>query len=192
MNVVSRPPAMSRDQFLDWAAGQEAPYEFDGLQPVAMTGGNRNHSRICRNLVFELQTRLIGSVFEVLPEAGVATVGSAVRYPDVVITQTAGSGRDRLIAEPVVVFEVVSPTSGRVDRLIKLREYRTVPSILRYAIVDNLGPDLATYTRAIGTTDWTADAFTASETLALPELGIAIPIDAVFRGAEFSASDGVA
>ena len=32
------------DEFLDWEHSQEERYEFDGIQPVAMTGGSRPHS----------------------------------------------------------------------------------------------------------------------------------------------------
>lgn len=38
---------MTQDQFLDWVQAQEGRYEFDGFQPVAMTGGTINHSRTC-------------------------------------------------------------------------------------------------------------------------------------------------
>jgi hypothetical protein len=39
MNVAVRIPRMTREAFFDWAEAQDAPYEFDGFQPVAMNGG---------------------------------------------------------------------------------------------------------------------------------------------------------
>jgi hypothetical protein len=50
MSVTSRVQAMTRDQFFDWAETQDARYEFDGFEPVAMTGGNINHNRIAFNI----------------------------------------------------------------------------------------------------------------------------------------------
>jgi hypothetical protein len=41
MNVALR-RTMTREDFLAWAEGQEERYEFDGFQPVAMTGGTIN------------------------------------------------------------------------------------------------------------------------------------------------------
>ena len=35
---------MTVDEFLAWERRQELKYEFDGFQPVAMTGGSLNHS----------------------------------------------------------------------------------------------------------------------------------------------------
>ena len=34
---------LSREDFLAWAEGQDARYEFDGDRPVAVTGGTNNH-----------------------------------------------------------------------------------------------------------------------------------------------------
>ncbi len=188
MNVTLRTPRMTREQFLDWVERQEVPYEFDGFEPVAMTGGNRAHARLCQNLYRAIGNRLVGGPCELLPEAGVATVGNAVRYPDALITCTTGSGTDRLMPAPVVVFEVVSPSSGRIDRHVKLREYRAVRSILRYVIIDNLGPDLAVYWRAAQGQEWIADALTADDVLSIPEVGIEVPVNELFQGLEFSES----
>ena len=185
MNVTLRVPTMTRDQFLDWAVRQETPYEFDGYEPVAMTGGNRNHAQLCGNLAYALRKRLDGTSMSVLPEAGVATVGEAVRYPDVLITSTDGPGSARLMPDPVIVFEVVSPTSGRIDHVIKLREYNAVPSIRRYVVVDNTGPALTVHARAAEGLDWTATALTEGEILGLPEVGIEVPVDEIFSGLSF-------
>jgi hypothetical protein len=50
----------TQEQFFSWAASQEGRYEFDGFLPVAMTGGTVNHSRIVRNVLRGLDTRLRG------------------------------------------------------------------------------------------------------------------------------------
>lgn len=168
---------MTRDQFLDWAANQEERYEFDGFQPVAMVGGSRNHSRICGNLLTSLGRRLNGTPCEALgPDAGLATVGDAVRYPDALITCTASPGSDRLIPGVIVVFEVLSPSSARRDRIDKLREYRAVPSIRRYIVLEHTSVALTMFVRATGDADWTAIALTAEDVLPLPEIGCDIPV----------------
>lgn len=137
MNMPLRPPRMTQDEFFAWAdaCAEDRKYEFDGFRPVAVIGGTRNHGRIQRNILFALISRLNGGDCEALgSDAGVTTVGGAVRYPDALVTCTKGPGTDRLIPGVVVVFEVLSPTSERNDRIDKLREYRAVPSILSYVI----------------------------------------------------------
>ena len=178
MNVTLRTPLMTREQFLDWVERQETPFEFDGYEPVPMTGGTLRHALLCSNILFALRKRLDGADFDVLSEAGVATVGDAVRYPDVMIIPSGGCLQDRIMPSPLVVFEVVSPTSGRTDRHLKLRECRAVPTIRRYIIVD--GDGLTVYSRAAGGQDWVADALGTEEAVSVPEVGIEIPVKELF------------
>ncbi len=49
--------------------------------------------------------------------------GLAIRYPDALVTCGTLNGTDRTVADVVVVFEIVGASSGRVDRIVKLREY---------------------------------------------------------------------
>jgi hypothetical protein len=45
---------MSLETFLAWEEQQELRWEFDGFEPVAVTGGTAEHSAIQRNLIFAL------------------------------------------------------------------------------------------------------------------------------------------
>ena len=86
MNAPLR-KAWTQEEFFSWAERQEPRYEFDGFQPVAMTGGTINHDRITRKLNRSLDTRLGTGPCEPLgPNAGVETAGKAVRYPDALVT----------------------------------------------------------------------------------------------------------
>jgi hypothetical protein len=65
MNVALRRP-MTMPEFLEWESGQEFRYEFDGFQPVAMTGGILAHATIQRNLAVSLTGRLRGTSYNFL------------------------------------------------------------------------------------------------------------------------------
>lgn len=177
MNVVRRQQTMTRDQFFEWAGAQNIRYEFDGFQPVAMTGGTFNHSTICHNLWSALRTRLIGTECRVLgPDAGVSTVGDAVRYPDALVTCSKVQGTALMIPGVVLVFEVLSPSSGRNDRIEKLREYHAVPSIRRYFILEYASVGLTMFERRDGLVEWSATSLTGDDTLNLSEIGVTIPV----------------
>jgi Uma2 family endonuclease len=59
MNLALR-KAMSLTEFLEWEERQELRYEFDGLEPSAVTGGSLRHATIQRNLAMALGNRLRG------------------------------------------------------------------------------------------------------------------------------------
>jgi Uma2 family endonuclease len=186
MNIPLR-RAMTREEFFAWAERQDGRYEFDGSQPVAMVGGTNNHGIICRNLQGHLFNRLRGRPCQAMTSdgGGVATVGNKVRYPDATVTCSPIAGADRLLANPVIVFEVLSPSSRQDDMTVKKREYQAVPSIRRYVLIDNTRIWVTIHARP-GEGDWeTGPLLGAGALLELPEIGIAIPVDDLYEGVTF-------
>lgn len=189
MDTALRQPTMTREQFFQWAQAQDARYEFDGYQPVAMTGGNLRHNVIHLNIYAALRQRLRGTGCRPLgADAGVATVGDAVRYPDGLVTCTPISGDEYVTPNPVVVFEVISRTSGRTDRIVKVREYAAVSSILRYVIVESASVGLTVLERPTGDQKWTLTTLMADDMLPLPEIGIEVPVAELYEGVDFPAT----
>ncbi len=188
MSTAIHKPRMTRAEFFAWAEIQDARYEFDGFVPVLMTGGTANHSRIARNLQFALRTRLRGKGCEPFgPDAGVATVGDAVRYPDALVTCTKTPGLARVVPGVVVVFEVLSKTSGHVNRIEKVREYADVPSIRRYVILEYASIGLTVLERDREDAAWTASALRSGDILRMPEIGIEIPVSEFYEDVDLPA-----
>jgi Uma2 family endonuclease len=189
MNIALKRP-WTAEQFLDWAARQEIRYEFDGIQPVAMTGGNARHNRITQNIYGALRSRLRGTPCSLFgPDLAVRTVGEKVRCPDALITCTKFPDTERVAPDVVVVFEVLSPDSGQRDRIEKLQEYAAVPSIRRYVILEYRSKALLLFHRANGDAPWTAQALKAEDSLPLPEVGIEVPIAEFYEDVEIPAAE---
>ncbi len=188
MNIALRRPRMTREEFFDWAEAQDRRYEFDGFEPVAMAGGTVNHGLICHNIYAALRARLRGSGCRPLgPDAGVATIGDTVRYPDALITCTRTAGTDRLVAGVVVVFEVISPGDSRVDRIIKVREYLAVPSIQTYVIVEQNSVGL-TVLRRQADNSWRAETLTAEDVLRLHGPDLELPVAELYEDVDLPPS----
>jgi Uma2 family endonuclease len=193
MSAVLNQQAMTQAEFFDWAQRQDIRYEFDGFQPVAMTGGNVDHNQITLNILLALHPRLRGTGCRPLgPDAGVQTIGKAVRYPDSLITCTKTPGNAYLVPGVTVVFEVLSTTSGHRDRIVKSREYAAVPSIRRYVIVERESIGLTVHHRQGPDEPWTTSTLAAGEVLALPEAGIDVPVDEFYNDVEIAQPAGEA
>jgi Uma2 family endonuclease len=122
----------------------------------------------------------------------VATVGSAVRYPDALVTCAKVRGDAQTIPGVVVVFEVLSPISGRTDRIVKLREYRAVGTIRCYIILEQSSVGLAVFSRRSEDEDWTARALTIEDTLQIPDIGIEIPVAELYENVDLPETDAAA
>ena len=107
-----------------------------------------------------------------------------IRYPEAVVTCTKFGGRDRLIPNPVVVFEVLSDSTRNTDRFTKLREYHAVPSIRRYVLIEQEEIGITVHVRRADE-PWTTTTLVEGSTLSLPEIGIELPLADLYDGVTF-------
>ena len=185
MTTALREP-WTPDQFFAWAEAQEGRWEFDGSRPVAMTGGTVGHAVIVRNLHRALDAKLRGGPCQALgPDAGVATVGTAIRYPDALVTCARLDLASRTVSGAVVVFEVLSANTSRTDRIVKLREYAAVPSIRRYVILESTNIGLTVMERDAPDEAWRVTTVTNDDILRMPEIGIEMPVGEFYTGVSF-------
>ena len=188
MDMAPNPAPMTREAFLDWAERQELPYEFDGVGPVPMNGGSFVHFAIATRIAGVLNKALEGRLFEAVSAGfGVATSDNRVRFPDVVVIRSPCDLKARLAPYPLIVFELSSPTSVRIDRYVKAREYAGVPSILRFVILEQDSIDATIMSRTDGSAPWDTILLSRGEVLPLPEIGLEIPLDALYQGLDMPA-----
>jgi Uma2 family endonuclease len=191
MNAPLRKP-WTQEEFFSWAERQETRYEFDGFQPVAMTGGSINHNRVMWGIHRALDRRIPrgkGPCEPLGPDAGVKTINNAVRYPDALVTCSKLEGKSHHVPGVVVIFEVLSPSSGQDDRILKVREYAAVPSIRRYIIAESSGIGLMVLERQSPDDPWKTTVLTTDDTLHLPEISIEIPVAEIYEGIDFTEQD---
>lgn len=186
MSILQRRP-MSLAEFLDWEGQQEQRYEFDGSQPVAMAGGSDAHEAIGGALRALLRDRLQGKPCRVRgPTMKVEVVGR-IRYPDAFVYCQPVPRDEQIIREPVVVFEVVSTSTSRVDRILKLREYQATDSIQRYVILEQDSIAATVFERH--GTDWTARPITEGDVLAMPEIEIELALTDIYSDVDLPRAD---
>jgi Uma2 family endonuclease len=177
MNVALRKP-LTLEEFLAWEERQELRYEFDGFQPVAITGGTVAHELIGGTLRALLRERLRGKPCRVVGPTLKIEVMDRIRYPDAFVYCTPIQAADTVIRHPVVVFEVLSAGTSRTDRIEKLREYQATASIQRYVILEQ--DSIAATVFARQGADWIAHALTGGDVLRMPEIEVELPITDIY------------
>src|SRR5579862_5647606 len=100
MSVASRRP-MSLSEFIAWEERQEARWEFDGTQPVAMTGGTNRHATICSNVRALLHAALRGTPWRMKGPDMKIEVAGRIRYPDAFVHCALASLSVQVIPDPV-------------------------------------------------------------------------------------------
>ena len=178
---------MTEAQYLAWENQQEVKHEFDGLRPIAMTGATNRHERIQGNLKFALISRLRGGACTPYgPNTRIATGQGRHRYPDALVTCAPQDDMARQVTDPVLIFEIICDTTQRTDRSTKLVEYRSIPSLVRYVMLEQDKVEATIITRVAD--HWSIDLLRAGDVLDLPEIGITLPLDALYEGIDLSAA----
>jgi Uma2 family endonuclease len=132
---VQLPVRMDQQAFLAWLQGREERYELDRGRVIMLTGGSREHWQITLNLAKALSARLDADRYMVLPEFGIDLGSSSMRFPDIVVDAAGGYTRGDLMATaPVLIAEVLSPSSERIDLGDKAAEYLRLPTLLVYVV----------------------------------------------------------
>jgi Uma2 family endonuclease len=183
MDVALR-TALSLEEFLAWEERQELRWEFDGLAPVAMNGGTANHESIGGMLRALLHEKLKGRPCRPWGPTFKIEVNGRVRYPDAFVTCAPLVGNQTIARAPVVVFEVLGPSTSYTDRIVKLRDYQATASIQRYVILEQ--DSIAATVFARRGEDWIATAHTAEDRLAMPEIGIELSLAEIYADVDLA------
>lgn len=190
MSVALRKP-MSLDEFLEWEERQDLRYEFDGFEPVAMTGGTVEHEIIGNNVRTVLQNRLAGHRCRVFGPTMKIEVAGRIRYPDAFVFCGPVPRGVTVLRDPTVVVEVLSQSTSRTDRLEKFNEYRATPSIQRYVLLEQDASAAMVFVRR--GSDFVAETAGADDVLAMLEIGIEISLAEFYVGLDLgAAADGAA
>jgi Uma2 family endonuclease len=185
MSLAVRKP-MTLAEFLEWEERQPLRYEFDGVGPVAMTGGTAGHAIIQGNLAIVIGGRLRGNPCRFYgSDLKFQVAEGHVRYPDGMVLCSPVDRTASVVHDPVIIFEVLSPSTTRNDRIVKAREYQATPSVERYVMLEQDGVGATVYARSGGT--WTHEILIADSILSLPEIGVELPLADLYEGIVFEA-----
>ncbi len=147
---------MTVDEYLSWAEGQPGRYELYGGVVYAMTPERAQHAKV----KFAVQTALATAIKQagipchMLPDGMTLRVDEHTAHePDALVycgEKLPGSAIE--IPNPVIVVEVLFPSTRYIDASAKLAGYFSRPSVQHYLIVDPDKPLVVHHKREDGNT----------------------------------------
>ncbi|HNE02172.1 MAG: Uma2 family endonuclease [Proteobacteria bacterium] len=177
---------LSLAAFLDWEATQPERHEYVRGEVFAMTGASDRHNLVAGNLYMLLRTHLRGSPCQVFISDMKVRVDAAdaIFYPDLLVTCSASDRSDRLAKrDPVVIVEVLSPSTAGYDLSAKFAHYRRLASLQEYVTIDPDAPLVQVFRRSPD--GWTLHAAEAGDTVGFASIDLCVPIAAVYEDVRF-------
>ena len=177
-------PAVKRwtiDEFLAWNDGTDRRYELIDGAPVAMAPPGEAHGTIVANLAIRIGAqleppcRVVGEAGILLPERD-----DAWYQADLAVTCTPPEPGRAHVAEPVLLVEVLSPSTAVHDRGLKLVDYCRLASVQEILLVSSTERSVQ-YWRRDGVR-WLVEDLIGEATLTLGAVPTAIPLAAIYAG----------
>lgn len=174
------------DEYLaKYALDSDYRYELiDG--DVVMTGSaSKEHNRVAGNIFAHATFHLKGKPCKPYIETLRVMVNDNAYFPDMLVD--CGESRDRFTATlPVLIVEVLSPSTRRIDKTVKLRDYVKIPSLQEYAIFEQDIAELTLYRRE---NDWQPEYFFDGDMVHFASIDLTLSIADIYDGVNLKTFD---
>lgn len=170
----------------------EERYEYCNGEVITMPGGTATHSRIAVDITTCLNKAVRGTNFQVyngdlrlwIPSFNHGT------YADVLVINGEpefNADRTDEILNPLLIVEVLSPSTEAYDRGDKFRKYRSIPSFCEYLLVSQIEPYVEQYHKLDQGYRWELQICDRlDQILTLQSLNIELPMQEIYRRVNFS------
>ena len=189
MSTLTAYTYLTPEEYLTWERKQPFKNEYHNGQIIAMSGASRSHNRITLDIATQINNQLMESECEVFASEMRVRTSPEVSYfyPDVIVV--CGEPRfeddtfDTLL-NPIIVIEVLSPSTAAFDRGEKFEHYKQLASLQEYILISQDSVRVEHYQRE--STQWTHNRLQRLEdTLSLTSIECEVPLRAIYRRVRF-------
>lgn len=186
MSAIPRKSSLiSPKEYLAGELVSQVKHEYLGGVVHAMSGARAGHNSIALNILTALKNRLRGqkcqpynsdNKLQVLMPSG----QERYYYPDVQVTCEHVSSKALFLDRPVVIAEVLSPSTRRTDEHEKLEAYITIPTLQTYLLVDSNKRQVTVYQRSKQGFERT-EFHLEGDCVTLPSLGLELSLSEIYE-----------
>ncbi|HMR90300.1 MAG TPA: Uma2 family endonuclease [Saprospiraceae bacterium] len=185
------PAILSIEKYLDKESLSAEKHEYYNGKIRKIPGSSYNHNKIGANIIIALgqifEANLLS--FEVISSDQKVYIPklNQVLYPDALVVYQKPefwNGRKDVLLNPILIVEVLSPTSEKYDRHDKFMSYKNIPTFMEYVMVRQDTREVETWYRE-ETHLWRETTFNDRGEVKLTSIGISISMDKIYRNIEF-------
>lgn len=172
------------------AAEEKSEYINGEIRP--MSGGTYYHGAISGRLITALNVALFDTeCLAVSSDVKVRAAGNMF-YPDVSVVcgPPVYHGRTRVvITNPILVAEVLSPSTGSIDRGEKMRSYLEIETLAVYLLVTQSEPRVEMVSRQADGSWKTETVAGLDASMTIPALSISLRLADIYRRVQFETTE---
>jgi Uma2 family endonuclease len=172
------------EEFEVWHARQPERWEFIRGEPRMMAPASMKHSVIKRNVAVLLHAALASRGCEALVDGPQILTDEISAIPDVVVTCVRLDLTTPVIAEPVIIVQVISPSSELNDTGLRWLAYRRIPTLKHYLVLSQEQRLVHAHSRA---GDIWRERFLSEGALEIDDPPLRLEINALYAATDLAA-----
>ncbi len=190
MSYAERPEYVSIEDYLSTQEQAPTKSEYIDGWVRAMTGGSVRHNRVKSNCMIHLGGLLKGKPcrpYDSDMKVRIKNrIGYRFYYPDLQVVCDSNPPTAVFQDQPILIIEVLSPSTRRYDLDEKMAAYLTIPSLQCYIALEQHQPTAIVMRRVNG--GFLRECLEGvAATIDLPFLSCTLPLSEIYDGIQFTA-----
>jgi Uma2 family endonuclease len=188
MSALKHPAPLSVEDYLAGELVSEVKHEYLGGEVHAMAGASNRHNKVAVNAMLSLGASLRGKPCRPFNSDTKVRIHyfnhTRFYYPDAMVVCDENRDEDQWQDRPVVIVEVLSESTRRIDLAEKRDAYLTIPSLRALILAEADRPALTVYRRQADGGFAREDYAGLDAVVPLPEIEALMPLAEVYEGVE--------
>lgn len=157
----------------------DSKHEYLDGQVYAMAGASKNHQRITLNISSIFRNHLKNTPCDTFASDIKVKIGDlAVFYPDVIVACEPETENDYYTEKPLIIVEVLSKSTRRVDETSKRRLYQTLPSLQEYVLIEQDIVDIEVCRRSQG---WQPEHYFMGDDICFAAIDLTVSVNEIYE-----------
>jgi len=179
MNWQPKQDFYSISEYLQNELDSDSKHEYIEGQVYAMAGASKNHQRVISNLVRILSDHLRNTPCDTFASDIKVKIGDlAVFYPDVIVACEPETANEYYTEQPLIIVEVLSKSTRRVDETTKRRLYQTLPSLQEYVLIEQDIVDIEICRRSEG---WQPEHYFMGDDITFAAIELTVSVNDIYE-----------
>lgn len=178
MSAIPNTALMTEEEYLSNELTSEVKHELIDGRLYAMAGVSANHQRISVNVLSEFRSHLKNSPCEPFGSDMKLKIHSNFFYPDVMVDCHFDNSTPYFTQTPIIIVEVLSSSTRKIDKTIKLMSYINIPSLQEYVMIEQDFVDIQVVRKREG---WLQKHYFLGDDVTFEAIGLTVSVAEIYH-----------
>jgi Uma2 family endonuclease len=178
MNLKYAVNYISEEDYLDGEKISETKREYVNGEVWAMAGASLAHNILTSSVSRYFGNHLEGTRCTAVSSDLKVKADHNFFYPDIVVLCSDENNDDYYTDKPLLIVEVLSKSTARFDKTLKMVSYKTLSSLQEYVLIEQ---DFAEIMVCRRNNNWVSEYFFLGDDVTFESIGLTIAVEAIYQ-----------